>query len=328
MMGRTMAALMLVIIPLSAMAQGSSAEQTARARREVVERVADLIDHRYVDPVAGKRIARDLRRDPSKSIAGDTSAAFAKSFTDYLRTLSGDGHFALDFDPSHEALPDGETADQTELNRWYGPQVNYGFEQVARLDNGVGYLDLRVFAPTEMGGDLAAAAMSLLAQSPALIIDLRRNGGGMGEMTHLLAGYLLDEIREMSADYDRPNSRTTRHFTPAKVPGRRFGGIKPVYILVSKRTFSAAEAFAYDLQAMKRAIVIGEQTGGGAHPFFYRPAGHGFVLSLPEQRSINPITGGDWEGVGVTPDIRVSADTALDQALAEATNNLSKKAMK
>lgn len=309
---RFLAALALIAAPFSAAARG------LEEKREVVESVADLIEARYVDPAKGERIADQLRRDHGDLLAQDSPESFAAEFTSLLRRLSNDGHFALEYAPAARPVAEGATIDQSELDRWYGAQVNHGFEQVARLDSGIGYLDLRVFAPLSMAGDLATAAMNLLAQSPALIIDLRRNGGGMGEMTHLLAAYLLDDSREMSGSYHRPSDRTERYFTPAQVPGRRYGGSKPVYILVSKRTFSAAEAFAYDLQAMGRAIVIGEQTGGGAHPFAYRPVAHGFVLSLPEGRSINPITGGDWEGVGVTPDIRVAADAALEQALIEA----------
>ena len=117
---------------------------------------------------------------------------------------------------------------------------------------------------------MAAAAMTLLAQSPALIIDLRQNGGGMGDMVELLAAYILDKPTEISGTYDRPTDRHTRSFTPSWVPGRRFGGTRPVFILISRRTFSAAEAFAYDMQAAGRARVIGERSGGGAHPFAYR----------------------------------------------------------
>jgi C-terminal processing protease CtpA/Prc len=98
------------------------------------------------------------------------------------------------------------------------------------------------------------------------------------------------------------------------VPGRRFGATRPVYLLISKRTFSAAEAFAYDLQALGRAVVVGEPSGGGAHPFEYRRVGTHFVLSLPEGRSINPVTGKDWEGVGVQPDVVVPEAQALEKA--------------
>jgi len=120
---------------------------------------------------------------------------------------------------------------------------------------------------------------------------------------------------ETSGTYDRPSDTLTRTFTPSWVPGRRFGPDKPVFVLISNRTFSAAEAFAYDLQALGRATIVGERSGGGAHPFEYRAITPRFVLSLPEGRSINPITGGDWQGVGVRPDVEASAEQALDAAL-------------
>ena len=119
----------------------------------------------------------------------------------------------------------------------------------------------------------------------------------------------------MSGTYDRPTDKHTPSATPVWVPGRRFGANKPVYVLISKETFSAAEAFAYDLQALKRATVVGEPSGGGAHPFVYRRLSEHYVLSLPEARSINPVTGKDWQGVGVIPDVRVTADLALEEAL-------------
>ncbi len=103
--------------------------------------------------------------------------------------------------------------------------------------------------------------------------------------------------------------------SPAWVPGRHFGGKKPLFILTSKSTFSAAEALAYDLQALKRAVIVGERTGGGAHPYEYRRIHPHFALDLPEGKSINPITGDNWQGVGVKPDVEVPADQALKRAL-------------
>ena len=99
------------------------------------------------------------------------------------------------------------------------------------------------------------------------------------------------------------------------VPGRRFGSSKPLYILTSRRTFSAAEAFAYNLQALGRATIVGEVTGGGAHPFEYRRVHPHFAVDLPEGKSVNPITGTNWEGVGVKPDVPVPPDEALSRAL-------------
>jgi C-terminal processing protease CtpA/Prc len=289
-------------------------------KREVIARAAELLEARYVDAKKGRELARQVRREAAARRWHEISSdeEFAKTVTTRLRELSKDGHLSLDY--SAKALaPDADAAEEAfgadEFEKWYGVGVNHGFEEVRRLEGNVGYLNLTVFAPPAMGADLAVAAMSLLAQSDALIIDLRQNGGGDGAMGKLIAGYLLDGAREVSGTYNRPTDTLTRSFTPEWVPGRRFGTEKPVYLLISKGTFSAAEAFAYDLQALKRAVVVGEPSGGGAHPFEYRRAGTHFVLSLPEGRSVNPITGKDWEGVGVQPDVAVPQAQALEKAL-------------
>jgi len=286
-------------------------------RRDVVRRTADLIEARYVYPERAAALARSLRRIEG-GFHEEEPEAFAAALTARLRELSEDGHFAVEH---RRAAPDeAESAADAahmaaQMEHWYGAGVNHGLESVQRLDQGIGYLDLRVFAPTDMGGDLMQAAMTLLAQSPALIIDLRHNGGGMGEMVQMLEAYLLDQSAEVSGSYDRPSDTHIRAFTPSWVPGRRFGADKPVFILISKRTFSAAEALAYDLQAMGRATIVGQTSGGGAHPFKYRAITPDFILSLPEGRSINPITGKDWQGVGVQPDVAVEPERALETAL-------------
>jgi C-terminal processing protease CtpA/Prc len=280
-----------------------------RDRRAVIAAAADLIEKRYVDPAKGRSLARVLRRRGA-SLNQTDPETFAEAMTALLRELSRDGHFAVAYRRGGDREPSASAeAAQAEADaeRYYGA--------VQRLDGGVGYLDLRVFAPVATAADLAQAAMSLLAQSPALIIDLRRNGGGHGEMAALLSAYVLDESVELSGVYDRPSGTLTRSFSPAVVPGRRFGGRKPLYILISNKTFSAAEAFAYDLQAMQRAVVVGETSGGGAHPFAYRAINERFILSLPEARSINPITDGNWQGRGVQPDVATAPDQALQVAI-------------
>lgn len=285
-------------------------------RRAAVTRAAELLESNYVDPERGRKFGKLLRREASAAwVSAGAPEEFAKSFTAKLRQLSADGHFHVDFRGEGAAATEEDTFGAAEFEKFYGKAVNHGFEQVRRLDGDIGYLDLRVFAPPAMGADMAVAAMTLLAQSSALIIDLRRNGGGDGALGLLIAGYLLDGAQPMSGTYDRPSDKLTPSMTPAWVPGRRFGSEKPVYVLISRQTFSAAEAFAYDLQALERVKIIGEPSGGGAHPFVYRRISDHYVLSLPEGRSINPITGGDWEGVGVIPDVRVNAEQALDEAL-------------
>jgi hypothetical protein len=318
------AAVTIILLAMSAHAAVAAADGRfsleAADRKEVIEATASLLENRYVYADRGEVVAEELRRKAESGKwqhIGDPEA-FAEALTAYLREASGDGHLGLAF--SEDLLPEDNAAAEAgygaaEMERWYGAHLNHGFEKIERLPHNIGYLDLRVFAPTAMAGDVAAAAMTLLAQSDALIIDLRNNGGGHGEMAHLIMAYLLAGSREVSGNYHRPTDEHTRAMTPVWVPGRRYGEGRPVYLLISGRTFSAAEGFAYDLQALGRAVVVGEPSGGGAHPFEYRRVHPHFVLSLAEARSINPITGGNWQGAGVQPDVRVPADKALDKAL-------------
>jgi len=298
---------------LSATAQArdfAPAEQS-----EVIRAAAALIEERYVDADRAETIAVDLRRLARDRKAPMEGEAFAQEMTGLFRAVSGDGHLGLSY--SEEPIPeDGGEAQfsAAEMTKWYGPQVNHGVEKIERLDGNVMLLDLRVFPPVEMGADVFAAAMTVVAQGDALIIDLRANGGG-AETANLLTGYLVEGGSPLTGSYDRPSDTRRYASSPAWVPGRRFGSSKPLYILTSRRTFSAAEAFAYNLQALGRATIVGEVTGGGAHPFEYRRIHPHFAVDLPEGKSINPITGTNWEGVGVKPDVAVPAAEALAKAL-------------
>ena len=282
---------------------------------ELIQAAANAIESRYVDTRKAHEIAETLRRSADRWEEPRSGDAFAKEATAFLRSISGDGHLGLSY--SEKAIPrqDGEAEfSAAEMRRWYGPQINHGVEKIERLPGNVILLDLRVFPPPSMAGDVFAAAMTVAAQGDALIIDLRKNGGG-AETSTLLMGYLLDGGSPLSGNYNRPTDTHTYAASPEWVPGRRFGSTKPVYILTSHKTFSAAEAVAYDLQALKRAVIVGETTGGGANPFEYRRIHDHFAVNLPESRSINPITGTNWQDVGVKPDVEVPAEHALDKAL-------------
>ncbi|MDR7182979.1 hypothetical protein J2X85_000002 [Microbacterium trichothecenolyticum] len=288
----------------------SAAEQI-----EIIHSAADVIEARYVDALKALDIAEALRGSDDRWNYPRDAADFAKDATAYLRAVSGDGHLGLSH--STVAIPDehGERAfASSEMERWYGPQINHGIERIERLPGNIMLLDVRVFPPASMAGDVFSAAMTVVAQGDALIIDLRNNGGG-GETAGLVAGYLLEPRRPLSGAYDRPTDTRTFSSSPSWLPGRRFGPAKPVYILISRKTFSAAEELAYDLQALKRAVVVGEVSGGGAHPFEYRRVHPHFAVDLPEGRSINPVTGSNWQDTGVQPDVAVPAEHALDKAL-------------
>jgi C-terminal processing protease CtpA/Prc len=191
---------------------------------------------------------------------------------------------------------------------------NFGVERVERLPGNIGYLELRGFANAEWAGEAVASAMSLLAHTEALIVDLRRNGGGDPATVALVTSYLLDERTHLNDLYFRPENQTTQYWSLDWVPGKRFGGKKPVYVLTSARTFSGAEEFSYNLKNLKRATLIGETTGGGAHPGELRKVGTHFRMFVATGRAINPISKTNWEGTGVEPDIKVRADDALRTA--------------
>ncbi|MCW8127275.1 S41 family peptidase [Microbulbifer halophilus] len=306
-------AILIALCFLSTQAHAISLDPEEQVK--IVQTAADLIEKRYVDAEKAREISAALRRPDNRWQRTREGAAFAEEMTDLLRELSGDGHLGLSY--SAEPIPErsGEkTFSDEEMQRWYGPQINHGIEKIERLEDNIMLLDLRVFPPPSMAGEVFAAAMTLVAQGDALIIDLRRNGGG-AETVQLLTGYLLEKHSPLSGTYNRPTDTHSHVSSPAWVPGRRFGSTKPLYILTSQRTFSAAEALAYDLQALKRAVIVGETTGGGAHPFEYRRVHPHFAVDLPEARSINPITGSNWQDVGVKPDVPVAADQALDRAL-------------
>lgn len=288
---------------------------TPAEQGEIIRATAELIERRYVEPERGRTIAAELRRAAGRRRAAAEGEAFARELTGYLRKISADGHLGLNYSAEPIADAGGEAAfAEGEMEKWYGPQINHGVERIERLDDNVMLLDLRVFPPTAMGGDVFAAAMTVVAQADALIIDLRHNGGG-AETANLLTGYLVDGGSPLTGTYNRPRNSHRYESSPSWVPGRRFGTSKPLYILISRRTFSAAEAFAYNLQALGRAVIVGETSGGGAHPFEYRRVHPHFAVDLPEGKSINPITGTNWQGVGVNPDVAVPADRALDTAL-------------
>lgn len=285
-------------------------------RAQVVASIARLLEARYVDADKGKRLAADLLRSKATWKETTDGKSFAKALTDWLRQASGDGHFAVDYSAEPISEKGGEEEFlEAEIQRYYGAHVNHGVNRIERLDGNIMLIDLRVFPPPAMGGDVISAMMTVAAQGDALILDLRKNGGGM-DSGDLIISQLVPEGSPLSGVYDRPSGVSKTHVSPAPAAGRRFGDTKPVYILTSKRTFSAAEALAYDLQALKRVTIVGEVTGGGANPFEYRRVHPHFALSLPEKRSVNPITGTNWQDVGVKPDVEVAADKALETALA------------
>lgn len=312
----------LVSAPVNAegqVASPASAELTAAARNAVIESVLNRIKDSYVLPdVSTQIVAAVRRRQESQAYEGITSASeLSRVLTADLRSVNHDPHLLLVYHAKPAAPYSGpreQSMAEVTQRRYAARLNNFGFEQVGRMGCNVGYLDLRRFDDPDDASVTAAAAMQLLANTDALIIDLRENGGGAPAMGALLATYLFGSAQvQLENVYTRSAGLTRQFWTLPSVRGPRYLR-KEVYILTSSRTFSEAEAFAYELQALKRATVVGERTAGGAHITQMAQIDAYFDLWVPTARCVNPITGTNWEGVGVAPDLEVPATQALIQA--------------
>jgi len=283
----------------------------------VVNGAIEQMQRAYIFADVAEKMAADVRaraaRKEYDAIADPK--AFAETLTRDLQAVSHDKHLRIIFDPNGVQQRGGapsaeERAQQLAEER----RRNFGFQRVERLDGNVGYIDLRGFSGTPESRDVAVAAMNFAADTDALIFDLRRNGGGSPFMIGILSSYLFTEVVHLNDFYVRETDSKREFFTSADVAGRRYGKDKPVYVLTSNRTFSAAEEFTYDLKNLQRATIVGETTGGGAHPGGVRPITQYFGIWLPTGRAINPITKTNWEGTGIEPHVKVPAEQALTAA--------------
>jgi C-terminal processing protease CtpA/Prc len=162
-------------------------------------------------------------------------------------------------------------------------------------------------------GPTVVAAMGFVAHTDAIIFDLRQNGGGQPAMVTMIASYLFDQPTHLIDIYNRKEDSTTQNWTLSYLPGTRLTK-QPVFVLTSAQTFSGAEEFAFDLKNQKRATIVGETTGGGAHPVAPHTVADYFTVGVPFAKSLDPATKTNWEGTGVEPDVKVAAADALATA--------------
>ena len=308
-----MVAVLLAAIGVAQAATAQRSETTvdARTRTEVIERVLGALDRTYVFPdvAARMRDAVQERVGNGEYEALSDAGAFADKLTADLQAVSRDKHLRVRV---------AGTGRSMRMRRGAAPggaeEEDGGFARVEQLPGNIGYIDLRMFHPAHLAGKHVADAMNRLAGCDALIIDLRKNGGGSADMVALLVSYLLEPERILVNTFvGRDGKVQDETWTTPDLPGRRFTG-KDVYVLTSSYTFSAAEEFAYDLKNLRRATLIGETTGGGANPVDMFRVNERFAVAIPVARAMNPISKTNWEGVGVEPDVKSAADAALDVA--------------
>jgi hypothetical protein len=301
---------------------------TTEQKKEVIKALCFKLDSVYLYP----ENVNDIRNLLTKKIdKGDytkfkTPEDFAFQLDKDLQDITNDKHIGVVFDPDKAAEMISQPTESyytTEVIEEL-KQSNFGFRELKILEGNIGYLDLREFCPVEFAGETAVAVMNFFSNSNALIIDLRNNGGGDDNMVQFLISYLLEGDVQFSTSYNRYTNSYYISQTLSYVPGKKLYDI-PLYILVSKTTFSGAEAFSYNLKAVKRATLIGENTRGGENPIEIQVLNNGYIAYIPAVKIINSIvkTTVRWESIGIKPDIEVDSKDALFTAQVKALEELS-----
>jgi hypothetical protein len=320
---------LLIALPVLGQPRAPVFPDLDQARRAaIVDSLTVALDTVYVFPAVGTTMIEDLRARLERGEYDDVTdpREFAGLITEAFQAISHDLHLRVGVMPPPPAVEQEDPAEARRRQLAAARRDNFGFVSVEHLPGNVGYLRLDGFSGFPEAGPVAVAAMNFLAASDALIIDLTQNGGGSPSMIQLLTSYLVHDVTHLNSFYIRKTDDTKQFWSLPYVPGERMPDI-PVYVLTSGNTFSAAEEFTYNLKNLERATIVGETTGGGAHPV----EGHQFdfgdywvTMSLPFGRAVNPITGTNWEGTGIEPHLACSAKEARDTAYAHALETLEK----
>jgi len=289
---------------------------------EIIEALSQQLGEKYVFPDKAQQITTTLRQHLDSGAYDEIRDGhlLEQTLNSHLLEVSQDKHLRLFY------LPDG-VPDLIDENEVKTPEAierirqkreqNYGLKKVEILDGNIGYFRFDEFVHPHVAGESMHASMTFLTHTNALIIDLRANGGGEATMVQFLCSYFFDAFEaehiQLNGLYNRRKNLLQQYWVFPYVPGTRYLD-KPMFLLTSPYTFSAAEEFAYNLQQLKRALVVGETTGGGAHAGAYYPIIASFGSFIPTYRAINPISGTNWERVGVQPDLPVAQEEAFDIA--------------
>ena len=332
-----LAAKMFLIILLVAgfssavMPQDKPAPVTPEEQALVIDSLVIQLNREYVFPEKAKEMATLLQKNFKEGVYKTITDPnqFANKLTQDLQSVSHDLHLNVGYDPEEIAAFRKEAAstDKATVEEETMKELssrNFGFKEVKILDGNIGYLKFNSFVEAKYGAQTAAAAMQMMAYTDAIIIDLRDNGGGSPSMIQFITTYLMADNTHLNSFYWRPTDEMQQFWTLPYVPGKSMSNTD-VYVLTSGRTFSAAEEFTYNLKNLKRAVIVGEVTGGGAHPVDFMIINDNFGIAMPKGRAINPITKTNWEGTGITPDYQVAAPAAFDKALGVALDSLMRK---
>lgn len=300
-------------------------------KTQVIDSLSLHMEKDYVLDKIGHDIAELLRQNlkTGQYDKFPDPRTFAEQLTTDIRSLNNDKHLRVYYEPEQiklekEAANDDKEAQEAILKKQR--MANYGFKEVQIMPGNVGYLKFNSFDGTTEGLKTAIGAMAFLANCDALIFDIRENGGGDPRMVQLILSYLYMENEDVHINdfYVRKTDDYQQYWVMPYCPGTRMPDLD-VYVLTSSYTFSCAEEFAYDLQNLKRGTIVGETTGGGAHPVQFFVLNDNFEAMIPFGRAVNPVSKTNWEGTGVEPDVKVKVEQALDTAYQLALQKLMEK---
>lgn len=312
---------MIVVLMLPAFyarSQNQVSVLTAEEQSLSVEKACRLLNRFYVFPEKALSLEKHLKKSLAEGAFKNLTdpKMFVDRLTAEMRSVVDDKHLAMYLGQA-PAPPSGDAGLRRLLDRLESEGRNCGLRKIEILDGNVGYLSIRSVSFSNAAREIIAGAMNFLARTNAVILDVRDNGGGDAGFMQFLFSYFFDRPTHINSIYWRDRDMTQHFSTFAEVPGRKMADV-PLFVLINKNTFSGAEEFAYDLQALKRGIVIGETSRGGAHPAATWLVYKNIRIAIPYGRAINPVTKTNWEGAGVKPDIRASEESILETAVREA----------
>lgn len=302
--------------PVQADDAGNNMPLTTGKRSAIIKKVADIFTRYYPLPDVAAEMTKFIRKKLKKGEyrSFDDLSTFTAQITRDLRSVSSDRHIRIS---PYEKIPE----DLQKEMRLGSPDDNFGFHEVARLTGNIGYIQLNSFNNTKLAGPTAVAAMNFVAHCDALIIDLRLNGGGDTDMAQFLSSYFFDKTTHLSDNHTPKDNKTEQVWTQNWVPGPRLNNI-PIYILLSRHSYSSSEDFSYSLQQLGKAVIIGEKTRGGAHGVTYKSFPEVSVnMKIPYTQTINPYSKTNYIN-GVIPDIPVQQEKALMAANIAAAKKL------
>ena len=316
-MRRTAAFAVMVLLVLAA--KDASGQQTgnfpidAAYRARILDGVAEKFGEGYFDAERAAFVRTQLGNRAVRATydTAMTAAGLSALLTADLQKWSADRHPRLVFSVQPRPMPKAgkqspalqNAEDESARSR------NFGFHALERLTGNIGYLEIGRFEAPALAGQTLAAAMQFLANTDALIIDLRGNGGGRADMVALMASYFLEEQTHLATLERRSPRGSDQIWSASYVPGPRYLG-KPIFVLTSKRTFSGAEGLTYDLKHFAHATIVGEKTRGGANPGSFQQIDEHFAVFVPSGRVVHAATGTNWDAAGITPDVTVEAAEA------------------